>query len=795
MISSRWKKVWADFWSNKTRTFLTIITIVVGTSAVGFSVNTRLFMNESMDSDFLSANPSEATVSAFPLDDVSVKIAAEVPGVEAVEGRSIMGAQVIHTDGTPISIVFTALEDPAAQKLDMLLPAKGENSLPPLGDKQILVDTSIASLGYEPGDAVTIKFSNGKFRTLTVAGFVHDITGIPYGPWGQTIFAYVTEDTMEWLGGTRTFNTLLVSVSENQTNQAHVTKVAQAVAKRMEEAGATVQSISAIEPGHHFSWNVSQGIFFLLGVLGYMTVFLGAFLIINTITALMAQQTRQIGIMKSVGGGSVQIFGMYMILLLAFGLIALMISIPMGGSAAQIIGVGMSETLGFFTLPFEIYPQAIVQQVFVAIIVPLLAVVWPVYNSVRITVREALTSYGIGTKTKPKDKNISKGALLIPRPMRLSLRNAFRRKARLSLTLFALVLGGSIFIGVFSTRAAFEKLIEDVQGYFLSDVNISFSRYYRFDEVAPIALGNPGVSSAEGWLDYPGTLITDKDEAGTQISLTGLPPDTTLIDPLIAEGRWLMPGDQSAIVVSNFFFEILPEAKVGDWLTIDIDGKETEWQIIGIYKTAVDTGNLYVSYDYLSHMINLPNQVQSLQVLTYQHDPDTQSRIAEELRAQYEVQGLKVTRTQTATEFFTGARSIFDVVVTFMAVMAVVIAIVGGLGLMSTMSINVMERTREIGVMRSIGASNRDIQAIVIVEGMVIGLVSWAISILVSFPITGVLSVGAGMAILNIPMAPSYDASGILVWLIFTLLLSLISSSLPAARASRLTVRDTLAYE
>jgi putative ABC transport system permease protein len=794
-MSSRWKKVWADFWGNKTRTFLTIITIIAGTSAVGFSINMRLYMNESMDTDFLSANPSEATVSAYPLDEVSVKNASEVPGVEAVEGRSVISAQVIHTDGSPIAIVFNALEDPAAQKLDLLLPVKGETSLPPLGDKQILVDSSVASLGYEPGDPVTIKFSNGKFRTVTVAGFVHDITGIPYGPWGQTIFAFVTEDTMEWLGGTRTYNTLLVSVAENQTDQAHVTKVAQAVANRMEEGGATVHYISAIQPGHHFSWNQDQGIFFLLGFLGYMTVFLSAFLIINTITALMAQQTRQIGIMKSFGGGTTQIFGMYIILILAFGLVALIISIPMGGGIAQFIGTGMSETLGFYTIPFEIYPQAIVQQVFVAIIVPLLAVIWPVYSSVRISIREALTSYGIGTKAKPNDKNISKGTLLIPRPMRLSLRNAFRRKARLSLTLFALVLGGSIFIGVFSTRAAFEKLIEDVQGYFLSDVNIAFERYYRFDEVSLVALNNPGVSRVEGWLDYPGTLITDKDEVGTQVSLAGILPDTTLIDPLIAEGRWLMPGDENAIVVSNFFYEILPEAKVGYWLTIDIDGKETEWQIIGIYKTTVDTGNLYVNYNYLSHIISRPNQVQSLQVLTRQHDPDTQARIADELRTQYESGGIQVTRSQTATEVFAGARSLFDVVVTFMGVMAVLIAVVGGLGLMSTMSINVMERTREIGVMRSIGASNHAIQAIVIVEGIIIGLISWAISILVSFPITGVLTVGVGMAILNIPMAPSYDASGILVWLIFTLLLSLISSSLPAARASRLTVRDTLAYE
>ena len=145
-MSSRWKKVWADFWGNKTRTFLTIITIMAGTLAVGFNINMSLFMNESMDRDFLTANPSEATVSAYPLDEVSVKIAAQVPGVEAVEGRSILSAQVIHTDGTAISAVFSALEAPTAQKLDMLLPAKGETSLPPLGDKQILVDSSVATL-------------------------------------------------------------------------------------------------------------------------------------------------------------------------------------------------------------------------------------------------------------------------------------------------------------------------------------------------------------------------------------------------------------------------------------------------------------------------------------------------------------------------------------------------------------------------------------------------------------------------------------------------------------------------
>jgi putative ABC transport system permease protein len=111
------------------------------------------------------------------------------------------------------------------------------------------------------------------------------------------------------------------------------------------------------------------------------------------------------------------------------------------------------------------------------------------------------------------------------------------------------------------------------------------------------------------------------------------------------------------------------------------------------------------------------------------------------------------------------------------------------------MSINVLERTREIGVMRAIGASNADIQAIVIVEGLVIGMISWIASIVLSIPLTVALTTGVGLAILTAPMPPVYGLTGILVWLVSILLIGAAASALPAYRASSLTVRDTLAYE
>jgi len=381
--------------------------------------------------------------------------------------------------------------------------------------------------------------------------------------------------------------------------------------------------------------------------------------------------------------------------------------------------------------------------------------------------------------------------------MRLSLRNAFRRKLRLGLTLFSLVLGGAIFIGVYNLWASFDKTIQDIQGYFMADINVSFGRYYRFEEVESLAESIPGVSSVEGWTEYPGTLITEKDETGTQILFVAPPSTSTLIDPVITAGRWLTTGDENAIVIGNHLLNIFPDLKIGDWLTIEIGGKETEWHIVGFYTI---TGNvspplLYVNYEYFSHVIGAPGQAYSLRVLTNGHDALTQKRVNDQLLALFEERGIQVGSTQLGSDFITGQKAQTDILVYFMLVMATLIAIVGGLGLMGTMSINVLERTREIGVMRAIGASNGDIQSLVLVEGLVIGLISWAISILLSFPITGILTFGVGMAVLTAPMPAVFGLSGIIVWLIFTLVLATIASALPARRASKLTVRDTLAYE
>jgi putative ABC transport system permease protein len=114
---------------------------------------------------------------------------------------------------------------------------------------------------------------------------------------------------------------------------------------------------------------------------------------------------------------------------------------------------------------------------------------------------------------------------------------------------------------------------------------------------------------------------------------------------------------------------------------------------------------------------------------------------------------------------------------------------------MGTMSINVLERTREIGVLRAVGAPNKGVTRVFIREGIAIGLISWLFGAVLAYPLGKGLSDAVGIAVIGVPLNFSYSLSGLWAWLILVVILSAIASFIPARNASQLTVREVLAYE
>jgi putative ABC transport system permease protein len=203
----------------------------------------------------------------------------------------------------------------------------------------------------------------------------------------------------------------------------------------------------------------------------------------------------------------------------------------------------------------------------------------------------------------------------------------------------------------------------------------------------------------------------------------------------------------------------------------------------------------YINRPALARLTGLAGQADQLAVVTERRDAESQVQVVKELQRRFERAGLEISRADTSSGIRAGVQAQFDIIIGFLLAMAALLAFVGGLGLMGTMSMNVIERTREIGVMRALGASNGAVLRIVLVEGVLVGAISWLVGAALALPISKLLSDAVGNMFIQTPFSYVFSIAGVLLWFGLVVAIAALASFLPAWAAARLTIRDVLAYE
>jgi putative ABC transport system permease protein len=250
-----------------------------------------------------------------------------------------------------------------------------------------------------------------------------------------------------------------------------------------------------------------------------------------------------------------------------------------------------------------------------------------------------------------------------------------------------------------------------------------------------------------------------------------------------------------AVVVNTIMLRDEPDLRLGSELVLKIEGHEEKFQVVGVATGGTMMPTLFVDYPDFARAAHKVGLAEFAVITTEQHDFAFQQKVARAIEQHYERIGLGIEIVEMVAQERAEAEAIFEVIVVLLLVMAVLLAVIGGLGLMGTMSINVLERTREIGVIRAIGASNASVQQIFIVEGIIIGVLSWAVSAILAYPISKLLSDAVGRQFLSTPLDYTFSINGVLIWLVVVIFLSALASFLPAWNAARMTVRAVLAYE
>ena len=811
MFSPRWRKVLRDLWSHKTRTVLVILSIAVGVFAVGVIASSEAILSHDLSTTYLATNPAHAVLSGN-FDEEIVATVRQMPGILDAEGRGSLTVQLQLPDSGSagqeglskwVDLSLITIWDYEDIRLGQIAYISGGQE--PDQRELLMEHSSLAENGMRVGDTILVELSDGKRRQLRITGTVHNL-GQPPSRISSVLRGYITPETQEWLGKGQTMKEIHLLVEGDIGHERDIQPIAEDIKKRLEKAGISVSRIRIPPPGEHWADDNIQSLMVILGPLGFLALILSGFLVINTISALLAQQTRQIGIMKAIGARTEQLIEMYFIAVIIFGLLSLLVAVPIGAYASYAFVNFIADLLNFYAIGFRIPPLALALQIAVGLLVPLLAALWPVLSGASLTVREAISGDGggggqfgnnfidrflVGQRSSPWPNMMQ----LFSRPLLLSLRNTFRRKARLLLTLSTLVLGGAIFIAVQSVHTSLMATLDETFAYWNYDVEIQFSRPYNIDLLAEEARKVPGVVAAESWGRQNATRIRDDDSESEDIRILAPPANSKLINPNLLAGRWLLAEDENALVLNSQILDEEADINVGDHITLDLDGRESTWQVVGIAQSTLGRPTAYANYDYFSRQIGAVGRARSLHLVTEQHDSAYQLQIADTLSKHFNSKGLNVASTRTMTTNRQNLDNQFGILVNILTIMAILIAIVGGLGLTGTMSINVLERSREIGVMRAIGASDSSVLTIFLVEGLLIGFLSWLVGGIISYPISRLLSDIVGIAFIDAPLKYTFSTNGAFQWLALVLLLAALSSLWPSWRATRLTVRDVLAYE
>ncbi len=795
-LKPSWRKVLSDLIGNRTRTLLVVASIAVGVFAVGMIAGSYYIIPSDMNASYSNANPANIQIQTRPFDENLIRAVERTRGVSSADGERTISVRMKTPDGDWVNLNLIARTQPFADRIDLVKPLSG--AVEPGKNEIILEKRAVEKYHLGTGDVLELKLEDDTIRRMKIAGTAQDLTSGIGGMFNNTK-GYISDESIEWLHEPYYFSRLLVRVVEGDNDPAAIQAVADNVKDTLAKDGYEIYQIQKNPTNVHPMESILQAIIQVLLYLGVLIVFLSGSLISNTLTALLNQHLPQIGVMKLVGAQRRQIIRLYLALILSFGLLSLVIAIPLGSWAAYALSDFAAGLINFPLNGFRIVPQAILIQIVIGLFVPLLAGIWPVVRGAGVTVDLAISG-GSHMQEAPAQKSLMDQGLgrlrSLSRPLLISVRNTFRRKGRLVLTLLTLTLGGAIFISVFNVQVSLNQKIEQITKYFSADVNLDFNRPYPIHQITALVRGMDEVVSVEPWAIGQANVLNEKDEVVDSITLLGPPANSPLVTPIITEGRWIEADDKNALTVNEAFMRKVPGLKVGDTIHLKVGTREADWTVVGIFQfTGINDLIAYSHYDHLARTLNYTASAAAYRITTLDHSLEGQTRLAQEMDARFRARGYDINSVEAGGTITNSVTEYIGVLTAFLVVMALLTASVGSIGMAGTLSMNVMERTREIGVLRAIGAYDTMILRLVLVEGLLIGLISFVLGSILSFPITHLLANVISMAIFSAPAQTAFTLQGFIIWLGVVILLSIGASLIPARNASRMTIREVLAYE
>lgn len=785
-MSPRWRKMLRDAWLHKARSLLVVFAVATGLIGAGAILDTWALVRRVTAETYGASHPVSATLRVDGVDDAMFAQVRALPQVAAARARRTEMAKA-SANG---SIELFSLRDFSSKDIGNLEGVQGH--WPPRDGEIAIEKSSLGFSGADVGGSLDVAVSGHPRQALRVTGIARDV-GLPPGWMDHVVYAYVTPATMAQLGAPASFDELQIVVRDANADREEVRRIAWDVKARIERSGHRVTGMAVPVPGEHPHAAQMNSLTMTQGAFGLLTLLVASFLIVNLMTAMLAGQSREIGVMKAIGARPGQIAGMYLAFAALLGLLASMLALPPTIALARAYATMQTDMLNFPIAGRTVPWWAMALQIAAGCLLPVLAALAPVARAIRLPVNATLRDTGIADGAGGFYVRQRIAIPGISRPLLLSIGNAFRRRQRMLLTLLSLAAGGAVFLGADNLRGAVRGSVDLLFAGQHYDIALTLAEPHPAARIEHVAAGVAGVTGVLALAGARADVAHADGMTGDRFTLVGLPPRTAMLTPNIVEGRWLDAADRNAIVVSRALLKDEPTLLPGASVDLRIGGRNLAWNVVGI----VESGPEKLAYAPLETLqsVHGNTNASTLIIASTQHGATVGLDTVSRLRDAFESAGMPVAGSQLASDTRVAVEDHLAMVVNFLGVMAWVMIAIGAMGLASTMGLAVLERTREIGVMRAIGASHGTIMRMIQAEGLLIAILGWLLSIPLSVPMSIALCNAFGKVMFGVPTQIIPGAVGALRWLAMVVVVSIAACALPSWRAMRIPTAAALNYE
>jgi putative ABC transport system permease protein len=841
------RSAWRSLLHHKLRLVLSGVAIVLG---VGFVVGTLIFtdtLNATFTNLFAGTTsaavitPAEGVESRGFAGTVATLPAALLTDVRAVDGVAKAGGQVL-IDGV-------AIVDPAGEVLgtpgaptfgsnwdddEELTPFRLQEGRGPSGPGEVALDSvSAEKAGYVVGDAVSLVGPDGPFQASLVGIFRYGTSGNLAGATIASFDTAVAQDLL--LDGQDAFTEIDVVADEGGTQESLAADV-RAVAGE----GVTVRT--GQEAADEATAQITEGLAFVnifLLVFAGIALFVGTFIILNTFSMLVAQRSRELALLRALGATRSQIVRSLILEAAGVGLV--------GAVLGLLVGVGVAYGLqGLFAaigaeIPTEgliLLPRTIIIGLVIGVLVTVVAGLAPALRASRIPPMAALRDdialparslhvraiagaillvVGLAAMTAGAAVGGGSGSQLVglgvvaalvgaivvspalARPMvrvlgfafprmfgtvgSLAVQNAERQPRRTAATASALMIGlalvSALTIFATSAKSSITQVIDSVVG---ADFLVTNQTQRPFgEEVAQTVAAVPGVGIVSPVKLVP-SLVQDEPSA-----LVGVDPATF--------------GDVVTLVFTSGSLADLPSGGLvvdaqtatdaglvmGDPVAVRFASGSAEYTVTGVYEAAGRFSGFVVdSESVIAAGADPGDSVVYVKIESGANADAVQEGMTAALADNPTVQVL------SQVEFREQITSSVDQILLVMVMLLSLAILIAVLGIVNTLVLSVVERTREIGMLRAVGALRRQIRSMVVLEALVIAVFGAVVGLVLGVWFAVALQrtlIEQGIAVLDIPWL------GIVAFLVVAGIVGVLAALWPAFRAGRLNVLEAISTE